>query len=39
MALLLVGLTAAPGQRLQRFAATEHYAFKLLNCLRTGGKS
>lgn len=39
MTLLLVGLTAAPATaELQRSRSTEHYAFKLLNCLRTGGK-
>jgi hypothetical protein len=39
VALLVVGFTAAPvAAETQRFRSTEQYAFRLLNCLRTGGK-
>ena len=39
MALLIVGSTAAPvSAETRRFRSTEQYAFRLLNCLRTGGK-
>lgn len=39
LALLVVGLAAAPASaETQRFRATEQFAFRLLNCLRTGGK-
>ena len=39
LALLVVGSTAAPvAAETQRFRSTEQYAFRLLNCLRTGGK-
>lgn len=39
MALLVVGFTAAPASAdTQRFRATERFAYKLVNCLRTGGK-
>jgi hypothetical protein len=38
-ALLVVGFVAAPvAAETQRFRSTEQYAFRLLNCLRTGGK-
>jgi len=39
VALLVVGFTAVPvAAETARFRSTEQYAFKLLNCLRTGGK-
>ena len=39
LALLVVGSTVAPvAAETQRFRSTEQYAFRLLNCLRTGGK-
>jgi hypothetical protein len=39
LALLFVGSVAVPASaRLQRFESTERYAYKLINCLRTGGK-
>lgn len=39
LALFVVGSTAAPvAAETQRFRSTEQYAFRLLNCLRTGGK-
>lgn len=39
LALVIVGSTAAPvAAETQRFRSTEQYAFRLLNCLRTGGK-
>jgi hypothetical protein len=39
IALLVVGFVAAPvAAETQRFRSTEQYAFRLLNCLRTGGK-
>jgi hypothetical protein len=39
VALLVVGFTAVPvAAETARFRSTEQYAFRLLNCLRTGGK-
>lgn len=39
LAFLIVALAAAPATaETQRFRSTEQYAFRLLNCLRTGGK-
>jgi len=39
VALLVVGFTALPvAAEAARFRSTEQYAFRLLNCLRTGGK-
>jgi hypothetical protein len=39
VALIVVGFAAAPvAAETQRFRSTEQYAFRLLNCLRTGGK-
>ena len=39
VALLVVGFAAAPvAAETRRFRSTEQYAFRLLNCLRTGGK-
>ncbi len=40
LSLVLISLTAAPalGAEPKRFEATERFAHKLVNCLRTGGK-